>query len=73
MYICKECGFVFDEPKELVETHGLSTPPYETWYVCPNCNDTAICEAQECERCGTVCAELSKGLCDVCYEDMYYE
>ena len=73
MYICKECGKTFDEPKEYFETHGLSTPPYEKFSVCPHCNEADYCEAQECERCGTLCAELTEGLCDVCYEDMYYE
>lgn len=29
MMICVECERVFDQPKHIVERHGLDTPPYE--------------------------------------------
>jgi hypothetical protein len=73
MYICNECGLVFEEPYVYEERHGLDHPPYEKWSVCPRCRETNFCEAQECKRCGTLCGELNEGLCDVCYEDMNYE
>ena len=73
MYICHECGKTFEEPKKVVETHGLDSPPYEKWLVCPHCKSADFGEAQECERCGRLCEELTEGLCNVCYEDMYYE
>ena len=80
MFICNECGFVFDEPKEFYETHGLSTPPYEKWLLCPNCDETDFSEAIECSRCGELMSEkFAKSddslqpLCDVCYEDLNYE
>ena len=73
MLICNNCGEVFDEPKIERETHGLDCPPYEAIAVCPHCEDTDICEAKKCERCGEYFAELDEGLCDVCYGDMYGE
>lgn len=36
-YICLECGTEFDKPKRFTETHGLDTPPYETYTGCPVC------------------------------------
>jgi hypothetical protein len=82
MYRCKECGFVFEEPYEYEETHGLDTPPYEKWSVCPRCKESGIEEIEEveCSRCGELiekeCARISDDLqyfCDICYEDLGYE
>ena len=71
MYICNNCGAIFDEPNTVIETHGLDCPPYEHIPVCPECEDTDFVEAQECERCGELFAELEDGLCDACHGDMY--
>lgn len=73
MYICNECGKTFEEPKKVVERHGLDTPPYEEYSVCPHCWSGNCSIAQTCERCGTICGDLTDGMCDVCYEDMNYE
>lgn len=73
MYICEDCGEVFEEPKTFYESHGLDSPPYEQWSVCPNCSSTNYKEAHECSRCGEYAANLEDGLCDICYEDMYGE
>lgn len=37
MFRCLDCGKEFDETLEILETHGLDTPPYEKRYVCPFC------------------------------------
>ncbi len=37
MYKCESCGCKFVECDFVVETHGLSTPPYESIAVCPSC------------------------------------
>lgn len=37
MYKCRECGCVFEEPRNWVERHGLECGPYEEWSACPNC------------------------------------
>jgi hypothetical protein len=73
MFICTECGLVFDEPKIFFEKHGLDAPPFERWSVCPRCEENDFVEAEECERCGRLCVALEDGLCDPCYEDLNYE
>ena len=73
MYICENCGEVFDEPKTIYETHGLPCPPYEAWSACPNCESTNISDAKQCSHCGEWVAETREDLCDVCYGDMYDE
>ena len=37
MYLCLDCGELFEEPKHYTETHGLDFPPYEEWSGCPEC------------------------------------
>lgn len=39
MYRCGSCGHEFseDEFDFVTETHGLDTPPYERFAVCPRC------------------------------------
>lgn len=37
MLVCAECGHLFEEPRRVVDRHGLDTPPYEVTYVCPSC------------------------------------
>lgn len=51
LYVCVECGCVFDKPKCYVERHGLDTPPYEQFSVCPNCGGTYV-RAKQCSYCG---------------------
>ena len=75
MYICHNCGAVFDTPDTYEEHH-----PYgmgyarERWSVCPSCGDTDFDEAKECSRCGEYFAELEDdGLCELCWDEMYGE
>lgn len=74
MYICNNCGEVFETPATYEEHHpyGMGTAT-EEWAVCPHCEDTNYSEAKQCERCGELVAELHEGLCDCCYGDMYDE
>ena len=51
MYMCADCGFVFEEPKHYTETHGLDTPPYEEWSGCPLCSG-AYSKTLQCDECG---------------------
>ncbi len=52
MFICLDCGNVFDEPNTYIEHH-----PYGDGYVneefgyCPHCNGD-YAEAVQCEQCG---------------------
>lgn len=78
MYLCLDCGRLFEEPKRCVETHGLDTPPYEVWDGCPYCSGGYV----ETKRCD-VCEEWIVGeyiklnddtfVCDNCYEVMSVE
>lgn len=51
MYRCNDCGCEFEEPKEIKENMGefWGMPAYETWYVCPNCNDNDYEEMEDDE------------------------
>lgn len=73
MFICLDCGCVFDKPKHWIETHGLDSPPYEEWDGCPSCGG-AYAETYKCDGCndwlcGTY-AETKNGnkYCENCYE-----
>lgn len=74
MYICKECGITFEEPKEYSDLHPCGDSCVEEkWEVCPHCDTPNIVEAKVCKRCGDYAAETSLDLCDVCFGDLYGE
>lgn len=50
MYICLDCGCIFENPRKYVETHGLDSPPYEEWNGCPYCGGVYT-EARKCDGC----------------------
>lgn len=50
MFVCKECGHVFEEPEYWVEKHGFDYPPYEEWSGCPNCRGDYV-ETHICDGC----------------------
>lgn len=71
-YECHNCGRRFEEPDIITETHGLESPPYEKFAVCPYCRGW-FDEMYQCEICGEWFAddELTSGVCDGCiYEDV---
>ena len=71
MYICEDCGEVFEDAKTIEEHHPYGmTYATELWAVCPHCESTNFDEAKQCERCGELVAELHDGLCDICYSDL---
>lgn len=51
MFVCIECGRLFDEPQYWEEKHGLDTPPYEKMSGCQFCGG-AYTEAFPCDCCG---------------------
>lgn len=69
MYIC-ECGHIFEEPHTYREFQGEchGAPAYETWDVCPACNEPGYEPAEECKECGKLVArcDLEEGLCETC-------
>lgn len=70
MYICVECGQVFEEPDVFYEHHpyGMGYAE-ERWRVCPRCGEAGFVKAKMCDCCGEYVAELTDGLCDACYEE----
>ena len=71
MFICNECGELFEEPIYIKEHHpygdGYAT---EEWAVCPYCKENDLDVAERCIQCGEYFADLTSGLCDICYDDM---
>lgn len=71
-YLCLDCDRFFEEPRKCRETHGLDTPPYEYFYVCPYCEGSFI-EAIRCDICREYIIgkyiELDNGIriCEDCY------
>lgn len=63
MYICTECGEVFDNISWRIEPHG------EELCGCPYCGGTAQ-KAKKCGVCGLYYSEeeLSGGVCDECID-----
>ena len=50
MYICIECGYIFEEPYCWEETHGFEYGPYEKFSGCPKCCG-AYAETFPCDIC----------------------
>lgn len=51
MYVCLDCGCVFEEPESYCEKHGLDYGPYEEWDGCPSCGGSYT-ETYRCDCCG---------------------
>jgi DNA-directed RNA polymerase subunit RPC12/RpoP len=75
MYVCLDCGKIFESPKNYVESHGLDGPPYERWQGCPSCSG-AYAEAHECGECGHwitgeyIKTSSGQRICENCYNTM---
>ena len=73
MHICLDCETTFFTPRQFTETHGLDSPPYETYWGCPKCGGAYV-DARECDRCGQYILDdyiqFDDGtvICDKCYE-----
>lgn len=69
MFICLDCGKVFENPKMEKEYRGecFGYPSYEAISYCPYCEGDYE-EAEECERCENFfnCESIEQGLCDCC-------
>lgn len=78
MFICNDCGNVFEEPEYFTWTETLCVldgRPYRedcAEPICPDCGTTNFEEAYACENCGEWGwdFELTDGLCDKCRKDL---
>jgi hypothetical protein len=51
MFLCLDCDALFEEAEGYIETHGLSSPPYEGMSGCPSCGGSYV-ETIQCDYCG---------------------
>ena len=78
MFVCVECGHVFDQPDRWVERHGFDYGPYESFSVCPKCRGSYV-EAHKCDCCDEwitgsyIKTEDGKRYCENCYVVMDLE
>ncbi len=65
MYYCHECKTHFKEVAKIIEKHGLSSPPYETVCVCPNCKGQNFEKEKSkyCRCCGAKLTSAQKEFC----------
>lgn len=72
MFVCKNCGALFEEPQYWEERHGLDHGPFETFSGCPRCSEPYV-EAYKCDGCGEfitdtyVKTENDERYCSNCY------
>ena len=54
MFICRDCGSKFEDPKRVKESRGefWGAPAYEDCWYCPECGSDDYDEAKECGVCG---------------------
>lgn len=66
MFYCKDCGINFQKPKKIIETQGLTSPPFEKNYICPKCKSSNISErvTRYCRYCGRTLKYNSGNYCN---------
>ena len=71
MFICKDCGSVFECPDYTEENVGeyWGQPAFQAIDLCPYCHCDEFEEARKCEICGEWKPEDDME-CDVCYDCM---
>ena len=72
MYICPNCGAVFETPRGITIRHtSLSGRTHEDLTVCPVCDDDTYEPATRCSTCDAYISETQArfGLCADCEID----
>ena len=75
MFVCTDCGNVFEEPRVWKESHGLNYGLYEYFSECPYCGGD-YAETHECDICGEwivdkyIKTDDGRRFCDNCYLNM---
>ena len=64
MYRCTDCKKKFRKGKVYFEKHGLDSPPYERFIICPDCG--GILEPIKYEYCRCCGARLPDGVHNYC-------
>lgn len=78
MYICMDCGDVFEEPRMVKERMPdyWGAPAWEEYGTCPFCGSVEYTEARRCDRCGAYMGEGNAygfiTICDLCLEDLTF-
>ncbi len=72
MFVCEECGHIFEDTKHYVEKHNLDYGPYEEWDGCPICSGNYV-EAHKCDCCDEWIVEAyvkveDQRYCQECYQ-----
>jgi hypothetical protein len=70
MYICLDCGEIFEEPETWEESYPYGEGyAYQTFSCCPHCEGSYE-EAEVCKDCGEYFApdDLYDGMCNECRE-----
>ena len=75
MFICDDCGEVFEEPAAYYESREFwGASCQEAFGACPNCGSTDYDVAMRCDRCGEWVIDghwTDIFLCDICFDDLY--
>jgi hypothetical protein len=74
MFICTDCGHVFEEPEVYAERHPYGdTYAEETFSCCPNCGG-GYDEAVRCSHCDTYIAEsdMYDDVCEKCKKEVIH-
>ena len=72
MFVCLDCGCVFEDAVNYTENHGFTDGLYETWNGCPKCGGTFV-ETRCCDNCGKYITDKyiktknNDFLCSNCY------
>lgn len=72
MFVCLDCGHLFEEPHRWEERHGFQHGPFEKWSGCPKCGEP-FATTYKCECCGDwitgAYIKLNSGerICENCY------
>lgn len=77
MYICTNCGHVFDTPNIHTEDYGFGNygiqPNCFDYEICPNCESEHFVKAKPCNWCGEWFPEnkpFIDGCCMNCHEEL---
>lgn len=78
MYYCLNCEQETENLQIISEKHGLDTPPYEEFYVCPFCKSEEVIKEIRCAKCDEIITDDfiaidDKQYCRDCFEYHAFE